>query len=284
MIFNNRIFKAQDIKIILGQKTLVMGIVNVTPDSFSDGGETYSLENAVNCARQMEADGADIIDIGGESTRPGSESVSLDEELRRIIPVIEALQDEVNLPISIDTYKAEVAYRAMEAGANIINDISAGTFDPQIPALAAEFGAGVILMHIKGTPRDMQRDPKYDNLMLEISTYLDNAVERFVSAGVSRDSILVDPGIGFGKLLEHNLELMRRAGELRKLAAGVLLGPSRKSFLGLLTGAPVKDRVSETISAAVTGALCGADVIRVHDVKPVVRALKVADAIMRDCG
>lgn len=258
-----------------------MGIINVTPDSFSDGGEAYELDSAVDRAEQMIADGADIIDIGGESTRPGSETVSLDEEIRRGIPVIEMLAKRTTAILSIDTYKAEVARRALEAGAHIVNDISAGTFDDAMPDIVAQYGAGVVLMHIKGTPRNMQKDPVYDDLIGEIRQYLTAAVARFESAGVNPDHILVDPGIGFGKTLDHNLELIRRLGEFRGLGAGILLGVSRKSFIGLLTDRPVDDRLAGTIAAVVAGVFAGADVMRVHDVAMVVDALKVTDAITR---
>jgi dihydropteroate synthase len=268
----------------LGQKTLIMGIVNVTPDSFSDGGEAYSLNDAVNRAFQLELDGADILDIGGESTRPGSASVSLVEELRRVIPVIEALQGRLKIPISVDTCKSLVARRALEAGAKIINDISSGMFDSEMPSIAREFNAGVVLMHMQGTPRTMQKNPQYDDLMTEVRQFLSDAIKRFTDAGVDRENILVDPGIGFGKTLQHNLELIRRSGEFQDLAAGVLIGPSRKSFLGLLTDNPVDQRVESTVSSAVCAAIYGADIVRVHDVEAVNEALKVADAIKEICS
>jgi len=274
-----RCFKAGDLTLSLGGRTLVMGIVNVTPDSFSDGGEVYDLQSAVNRAIQHETDGADILDIGGESTRPGSDPVPLEEELRRVIPVIEALQGRVRIPISIDSCKAEVARQALAAGARIVNDISSGSFDPAIVGVVAEFSAGVVLMHIKGTPRNMQQNPEYGDLVGEIKGFLTDAVSRFEAGGVSRDHILVDPGIGFGKNLSHNLELIRRLREFQGIAAGVLLGPSRKSFIGTLTGKPVEERLPGSIAAVVAGAMAGADIVRVHDVRPVVEALKVADAI-----
>jgi dihydropteroate synthase len=274
-----RCFKAGDLTLSLGGRTLVMGIVNVTPDSFSDGGEVYNLQSAVNRAIQHETDGADILDIGGESTRPGSDPVPLEEELRRVIPVIEALQGRVRNPISIDSCKAEVARQALAAGARIVNDISSGSFDPAIVGVVAEFSAGVVLMHIKGTPRNMQQNPEYGDLVGEIKGFLTDAVSRFEAGGVSRDHILVDPGIGFGKNLSHNLELIRRLREFQGIAAGVLLGPSRKSFIGTLTGKPVEERLPGSIAAVVAGAMAGADIVRVHDVRPVVEALKVADAI-----
>lgn len=274
-----RLFRARDIQLQFGQKTLIMGIVNVTPDSFSDGGKAFNLNDAVECAMALEAEGADIIDIGGESTRPGSDAVTMVEELRRVMPVIEALQGRLRVPISIDTCKAMVARRALEAGVQIINDISAGSFDEEMPATAAEFEAGVVAMHIQGTPRTMQKNPKYHNLIDDVRRFLIEAVARFEHAGVSRDSILVDPGIGFGKNLQHNLELIRRCGEFQDIAAGVLVGPSRKSFLGMLTNNPVENRLESTIAAVVCAVIYGADVVRVHDVAAVRDALKVADAV-----
>ncbi len=256
-----------------------MGIVNVTPDSFSDGGKAYNLNDAVDLAMKLEAEGADIIDIGGESTRPGSASVSMVEELRRVLPVIEALQGRLRIPISIDTCKAMVARRALEAGVHIINDISAGSFDEEMPATVTEFKTGVILMHMQGTPRTMQKNPSYDNLIEDVRRFLIEAVYRFENAGLSQDYILVDPGIGFGKNLQHNLELIRRCGEFQNIASGVLVGTSRKSFLGMLTNNTVENRLESTIASVVCAAIFGADVVRVHDVRAVKDALKVADAV-----
>jgi dihydropteroate synthase len=266
----------------LGRRTLVMGIVNVTPDSFSDGGQAYRRHDAIDRALRLVDEGADIIDIGGESTRPGSEPLSLEAELERVIPVIDGLQGKIKVPISIDTHKSKVAAAAVEAGAEIINDISAGNFDPEMRKVAADTGVGVVLMHIKGTPRDMQQNPAYEDVVSEIKDYLEAAVGVFELVGVPREKILVDPGIGFGKNLEHNLMLIRYLKEFQGIAAGVLVGPSRKSFLGMLTGRPVEDRLAGTIAAVTLCAINKADVVRVHDVKPVVDALKVADAVVRN--
>jgi len=274
-----RIYIARNYRLTLGSRTLIMGIVNVTPDSFSDGGEALRTGAAVRRALQHQEDGADIIDIGGESTRPGAEPVSRQEELDRVIPVIETLAGQLKIPISIDTCKSEVARRALEAGASIVNDINGGTFDPEMSRVAAEFGSGAALMHIKGEPRNMQQNPTYNDLIGEIKGFLSTAVDRFIAAGVPRERILVDPGIGFGKKLEHNLEIIRRMGEFQGLGAGVLFGPSRKSFIGLITGRPSNERLPGTIASSVVGALAGADVVRVHDVKEVVEALKVVEAI-----
>ncbi len=276
---SSRYFVARKKRLRLGERTLVMGVVNVTPDSFSDGGEVYNVRKAIERALRLAEEGADIIDIGGESTRPGSEPVRLRDELGRVVPVITALEGKIDALISVDTVKSEVARQALTAGAHIVNDISGGRFDPETAHVAAEFEAGAVLMHIKGTPRDMQDDPRYEDLIGEVRAYLSEAADRFEIAGVLRTSIIVDPGIGFGKTVAHNLELIARCREFSDIAAGVMLGPSRKSFIGTLTGRPVKDRVEGTIAASVAGVLAGADMVRVHDVKQVVSALKVADAI-----
>ena len=274
-----RNLKAIDHELILGGRTLVMGIVNVTPDSFSDGGEAFALDAAVERGLRFVEEGADILDIGGESTRPGSDPVSLSEELSRVLPVIETLVKRTAVPISIDTCKSEVARLAIGAGACIVNDISAGNFNPEMKQVVAETGAAAVLMHIRGKPRDMQKNPVYNDLINEIRDYLIEAVNRFEAAGVSRDRILVDPGIGFGKTLQHNLELIANIAEFRGFAGGVMLGPSRKSFIGALTGKDVKERLPGTIAAVVAGTMRGADVVRVHDVKEVIEALKVSDSI-----
>ncbi|MCF7809469.1 dihydropteroate synthase [bacterium] len=277
---STRIFKARNLELTIGSRTLIMGILNVTPDSFSNGGETFGQDAALRKALEMIENGADIIDIGGESTRPGSLPVLADEEMRRVIPLIEEISKQSNVCISIDTNKSEVAREALNSGAHIINDISAGSFDKQITGVAADHSAGVILMHIKGTPRNMQQNPLYDDVVGEIKEYLKNAVKRFEDAGVSRESILVDPGIGFGKNLEHNLELIRNIAEFREIAAGTLIGTSRKSFIGLLTGRDVKNRLAGTLASVVCSVMYGADVVRVHDVKAVADALKVVDELV----
>ena len=267
----------------LGKKTLVMGILNVTPDSFSDGGESFTLDSAISNALQLEADGANIIDIGGESTRPGSDPVSTEEELRRVIPIIEELSKQLKIPISVDTYKSDVAEAAIRSGARIVNDISGGSFDPGMPKLVLDTSVGVILMHIKGEPKNMQIDPTYRDVRIEVGDFLRDAVRKFTSIGVPKENIMVDPGIGFGKRFEHNISLMKGSNEFRELSAGVLVGSSRKSFLGKITGNEVSNRVSESVSAAVISVMYGADVVRVHDVKEVVHAVRVADAF-RDIG
>jgi len=264
------------------QKTYIMGILNVTPDSFSDGGQYFDKSSAIKRAIQMAEDGADIIDIGGESTRPGSESVPLEEELRRTLPVIEALAKEIKIPISIDTYKSEVARRALDAGASMVNDISGLKFDPEMPHIVCKYGVPVIIMHIKGTPKDMQKNPVYEALIPEIMDYLRESIERAREAGIPEDRIIIDPGIGFGKTFEQNLEIIHNLHEFTFLEKPVLIGPSRKAFIGKILGdAPVTDRIEGTAAAVAISIMNGANIVRVHDVKEMVRVVKVADAIKR---
>lgn len=259
-----------------------MGILNVTPDSFSDGGFFFDRAKAVTQALRMVEDGADIIDIGGESTRPGAEAVTLDEEVRRTIPVIEALAGTVRVPLSIDTYKAEVARRALEAGASMVNDISGLRFDPGMAEMVAGYGVPVIVMHIRGTPRDMQRNPVYDALIPEILDYLRGSVEIAVRAGVSEERIIVDPGIGFGKTFDHNLQIIRNLGEFSVLGRPVAVGVSRKAFLGKILGdAPPLERLEGSAAAVAISVFNGAGMVRVHDVKEMARVVKVADAVRR---
>jgi dihydropteroate synthase len=266
----------------LGKRTLVMGVLNLTPDSFYDGGRYTSLERALARAEQMIADGADILDIGGESTRPGAEPVPLEEELRRTLPVIEALAARYDIAISIDTTKSEVARRALQAGAHIVNDISGMSFDPRMPEVVAEAGALVILMHIKGTPKTMQQNPTYDDVVREVCDALAQHAERAQRAGIPKENIWLDPGIGFGKTLEHNLQLLRHLPTLKSLGYPVLVGTSRKSFIGqILGGLPPEERLEGTLATLALAVAWGADVVRVHDVKEAVRAVKVADALVR---
>jgi len=267
----------------IGKRTLIMGIVNVTPDSFSDGGRYTTVEAAVAYAERLAAEGADILDIGGESTRPGADPVPLDEELRRVIPVVKAVRQALpEVCISVDTYKARVAREALEAGADMINDVSALRFDPEMASVVAEVGVPVVLMHMKGTPKTMQQNPTYGDVVREILAFLRERIEFAVSQGIARDRVIVDPGIGFGKRPEHNTEILQRLGELRELGRPILLGTSRKSFLGALTKRPVEKRLEETIASVVVGVLHGADIVRVHDVAPLKHALAVADAVRYD--
>ena len=265
-----------------GERTLVMGVLNVTPDSFSDGGEFFSLERAVAHAEQMIAEAADIIDIGGESTRPGSAFVSEGEELERVIPVIERLATKSPVPISIDTTKSSVARVAIAAGAEIVNDISGLRFDPLIADEAARAKAGLVLMHSRGTPKDMQQLPPVDDIMSEVIGELRKSVLVAEERGVAHANIAIDPGIGFGKTLDQNLELIARLDQLTREFADlpILIGTSRKSFLGkLLNGAPAEQRLHGTIASVVVSVLNGAHIVRVHDVKAAVEAIKVADAV-----
>jgi dihydropteroate synthase len=265
----------------LRQRTLVMGIVNVTPDSFSDGGSYASVDDAVKHAIQMVADGADLLDVGGESTRPGSEAVPADEEQHRIVPVIQRITlDLPDTPVSVDTRKADVALAALDAGATIVNDISAGG-DPAMFDVVRDSGAGMILMHMKGEPKTMQEDPTYYDVVAEVRGFLGERVESAIAAGIDREQLCVDPGIGFGKNLQHNLELLHDIGAFHHLGVPVLVGPSRKRFIGTLTGAEVDDRIEGTAGAVAWCAARGVDIVRVHDVKEMTRIVRVVDAIAR---
>ena len=263
------------------ERTHIMGVLNVTPDSFSDGGRFLEKDRAVEQGIRMAEAGADIIDVGGESTRPFSEPVSADEEMNRVIPVIESLSREINIPISIDTYKSVVAREALSAGASIINDITALRGDPEMAGLASRQGVPVILMHMKGTPSDMQKNPTYDDLMGEIISFLMESARMAISHGIKKDMIIVDPGIGFGKTFDHNLQIIKELGQLKGTGYPVLIGPSRKAFIGEITGRPPSERDVGTISAIVAGILNGADIVRVHNVEMAKDAVAVADAIKR---
>lgn len=249
------------------QLPLLMGILNVTPDSFSDGGQFDQLDAAVQQGLQLAEDGADIIDIGGESTRPGAEPVSLDDELQRTIPVIKQLSGKTSIPISIDTTKAEVARQAMDAGALIVNDISGLTFDPDMMSVCAKTDAAVCAMHIKGTPQTMQQDPSYEDVELQVTQFLRDRLDECVAAGISLQRICIDPGIGFGKTADHNLTLMQSIKSMQEeLRRPVLIGHSRKRFLSKLLGRPVEERVFGTVGVSIALAQNGADILRVHDV------------------
>lgn len=264
-------------------KTCVMGVINVTPDSFSDGGLYYRRDAAVEHALRLADEGADIIDIGGESTRPGSEPVSPDEEIQRTIPVIEILAKKVNIPISIDTCKAAVAKRALDAGASIVNDISGLRADPEMPEVIARQKVPVVIMHIKGKPKDMQVNPVYEALIPEIMDYLRGGIMLAVESGIKEDMIILDPGIGFGKTFDQNLEILKNLNEFALLGKPLLVGPSRKAFIGKILGdLPASDRLEGTAAAAAIAIMNGANIIRVHDVKEMVRVARVADAIRRE--
>lgn len=257
-----------------GQRTFVMGIINVTPDSFSGDGLAGDAGAAVTRAQEMEAAGADILDIGGESTRPGSTPITAEEELRRVLPALERIVAVVKVPVSIDTYKAEVARRAVAAGASLINDVWGLKQDPALARVAAGRHVGLVLMH-------NQRGTCYVDLVAEVLASLRWSLRRAVAAGVPPENLIVDPGIGFGKVLEHNLELMRRLRELRSLGHPVLLGTSRKSMIGLVLGLPPEQRVEGTAATVALGIAGGADIVRVHDVAPMVRVCRMTDAIVR---
>ncbi len=257
-----------------------MGILNVTPDSFSDGGSFMKVDTAVEHAINMVEEGADIIDIGGESTRPGSDAITVSEEIERVIPVIEKLSDRIRVPLSIDTYKAEVAQKAIDAGASIINDISGLRFDPDMPGVVSRNEVPVVIMHIKGTPKNMQTKPIYGNLIEEIIEYLEESILIAEKAGIHDEKIIVDPGIGFGKTFEDNLEIIKELSEFKRLGKPVLIGASRKAFIGKVLGdVAVGDRVEGTAATVAISIMNGADIVRVHDVKEMKRVAKVSDAI-----
>ncbi|HHK67139.1 dihydropteroate synthase [Candidatus Acetothermia bacterium] len=263
-------------------RVLVMGVLNVTPDSFYDGGIYAQPTAAVKRGLQMETDGADIIDIGGESSRPGAESIPLQEELDRVIPVIEGIRKRSDALISVDTTKAEVAAEALSAGATMVNDISALRFDPQMPMVVAKSGAALVLMHMLGTPATMQHSPAYGDVVEEIRSFLAERISYAVKAGVAQERIVLDPGIGFGKLLSHNIAIIRRLNRLTDLGAPILIGVSRKSFIGEILGLPPEERLEGTIAASAIAIMNGADIIRVHDAKEGRRAADVAFRLRED--
>lgn len=263
----------------LGPWPWVMGIVNVTPDSFSDGGRYLDADDAVAHGHALVAEGADCLDVGGESTRPGAAPVDADTECARVGPVIAALARTVAVPLSIDTSKAAVAAAACAAGATCINDVTAGTGDPGLLDVAAGTGAALVLMHMQGTPGTMQRAPRYDDVVDEVRHYLQARCEAARRAGVQDAQLVIDPGLGFGKTPAHNLALLRHLDAIAALGRPVLIGPSRKSFIGAVLDAPVADRLAGTLAACVAGVLGGATIVRVHDVAPTVRAVRMAAAI-----
>ncbi|MFQ6067273.1 MAG: dihydropteroate synthase [bacterium] len=268
-------------KMDLARKVAVMGILNLTPDSFYNGGKYAAESRALKRAEEMLKEGADLIDIGGESTRPGAKEVRVEEEIRRVIPVISKIRDLFEVPLSIDTYKAKVAKEALEAGVDMVNDISGLRFDPQLKEIVARFRAGVVLMHIKGTPRDMQNSPQYGSLMGEIISYLSESIRLAQTTGIDLEKIAVDPGIGFGKTVEHNLQILNHLGELRSLGRPILIGASRKSFIGAILGLPLEERLEGSLAAASLAVMQGAKIIRTHDVKPTRRAVDLTQAIIQ---
>ncbi len=265
----------------LDERTHLMGILNVTPDSFSDGGMFFTPDKAISHGIDLVSQGADIIDIGGESTRPGAKPLPEDEELRRVIPVIEGLSARIDVPISIDTYKSSIAERAIEAGAQMINDISGLKFDPEMADVAAKHDVPIVLMHIRGTPEVMQSDVHYDCLLTEIMEYLEEGIEIAEEAGVDTNQIIVDPGIGFGKTVDHNLKIIHHLAELKSLGKPIMLGVSRKSFIGKILDAEVDQRIEGTLASISAAIMNGANILRVHDVAPARKAAQMVDAILR---
>jgi dihydropteroate synthase len=260
----------------------LMGIVNVTPDSFSDGGLFLDSERAIEHGRALAAAGAEVLDVGGESTRPGAAAVTAEEELRRVEPVVAALAGEEGpgADVSVDTSKAVVAASALDAGATMVNDVTALRADPDLGELCAERDAEIILMHMQGTPRTMQESPTYGDVVDDVKAFLVERIEHAVASGISEERVWVDPGIGFGKTVEHNLELLRRLGELRELGRPLVVGTSRKSFIGRITGREAHERLGGTIASNVLALAAGADMLRVHDVAELRDAVRVADAIL----
>ena len=264
-----------------GERTHVMGILNVTPDSFSDGGQFLDVQQAVEHAKLMVEEGATLVDIGGESSRPGATPVSTTQEMTRVLPVIRAVTDALDIVISIDTSKAEVARKALEAGAHIVNDITALRGDAEMVSVVAKMDAGLILMHMKGTPRTMQQTPQYADVVRDVHSSLSRSVQFAEAHGVATERIIIDPGIGFGKTTKHNIELLKRLSEFRSLEKPLLIGTSRKSFIGNILNAPVNERIEGTVATVCWAITHGADIVRVHDVKANVRAALMTDAFCR---
>ena len=277
---NKKSFRIGKKKFDLISNTLVMGIINVTPDSFFDGGKYNHKDQAVKRISEMIADGADVIDIGGLSSRPGSKPVSLEEELERTITVIESVSNNFDTLISIDTYRSEIALEAILAGAHMVNDISSFNMDKNMAGMAADKGVSVTLMHMQGKPEDMQKNPQYENVVDEIYEYLDGKASTAIDAGVSPDKIMLDPGIGFGKTLDHNLSILNKISEFRSMGYPIMMGASRKAFIGTILDLPAEDRLEGSLAAAVWSVVNGVNILRVHDVVETVRAVKIARSIM----
>jgi len=275
-------------KFKLGKRTIVIGVLNITPDSFSDGGEHFSVDNAVKHAFSMEKNGADVIDIGGESTRPGATSISMKEEMDRIFPVIEQLVGEISIPISIDTYKSKIAKNALDLGVDMINDISALQADKNLANIVADYEVPICLMHMKGNPKKMQINPLYDNVVKEIHDFLKERAKFALFCNIKKENIIVDPGIGFGKRtgkgIEDNCEILRRLSELKDLGFPIMVGTSRKKFIGNVCGddnlLPVSDRLEGSLASACIAVVNGADILRVHDVKETRRCIDLIDCIL----
>jgi len=260
--------------------TRIMGILNLTPDSFYDGNRYFYIDAALKQAVKMYRDGANIIDIGGESTRPGSDPVSIDEEMDRVLEPLVRIKKEIPVPVSIDTYKSEIAEEACKAGAEIVNDISGITFDPKMFDVLIKYDVKVVIMHIKGTPKNMQANPYYDNVISEIKSFLAERIEYAEKKGIKPEKIIVDPGIGFGKRLEDNLKIIKYLDKFKPLGKQVLIGVSRKSFIGKILDVEPEERLEGSLAASIMAVVNGANIVRVHDVKETVRALKVAESII----
>lgn len=266
--------------ISLGQRTIVVGVLNVTPDSFSDGGRNFEPVRAIDRGLEMEAEGAHIVEVGGESTRPGASRISVDEELSRVLPVINALSGRLRVPISVDTCKSEVARRALDAGASIVNDVSALRFDPAVGNAVADHRAALVLMHMRGEPATMQKIEPSVNILAEIETDLRAAIKAAEERGVGREQLVIDPGIGFGKTLEQNLEIINHLDRFESFGLPLMIGTSRKSFIGRLTGRAENARVLGTAASVAASIIRGAHIIRVHDVKEMAEVAGIADAIV----
>lgn len=284
MFSGSRLWRIASGTLEITRPPLLMGILNVTPDSFSDGGEFLESRAAIEHGLALVEDGADLLDIGGESTRPGSDPVPEDEQIRRVEPVIRELAPRIGVPISIDTTSARVAARALEAGAAIVNDISGLTFDPEMIPVCRDAGAGVVCMHIQGTPRTMQLNPHYDDVVRDVRDFLAARLEHLEAHGIPRERVVIDPGIGFGKTAGHNLELLSHVREFKELGRPVLYGHSRKRFLAKLVGRPVDERTGGTIGVSIALAMQQADILRVHDVRATRDALVAWDAIASRAG
>ncbi|MFQ5794493.1 MAG: dihydropteroate synthase [Candidatus Bipolaricaulia bacterium] len=267
----------------LGKRTLIMGILNVTPDSFYDGGRYNQVEVAVRHALEMVEAGADLIDVGGESARPGSDPIPADEEFRRVLPVIRAIREQSDVPISIDSYKAEVAEAALAAGADWVNDIGALRLDERMVEVVAERQIPVVLMHMQSVPKTMQQHPTYDDVVDDIIRFFKERIAFAIAAGIFETHIIIDPGIGFGKTVTHNIEILHRLDEFRSLGRPILIGTSRKSFLEAISDLPITERLAGTIASNAIAIMNGADIIRVHDVKEMKRAVEIVDAVKYGC-
>ena len=284
-MMRGRLWKIGDRTFDLSRQGLIIGVLNVTPDSFSDGGKFFAAEKAIEHGLKMAADGADIVDVGGESTRPGAEPIAADEELRRVIPVIEKLRTKIDVPISIDTSKTEVALAALQAGASIVNDVTGGRGDEGMLPLIAETKSALIIMHMQGTPRTMQKQPRYNEVVSEVADFFRQQYACAIGCNIDPMAIAFDPGIGFGKTLDHNLELLAQLERLRAHDRPLVIGVSRKSFLGKLIESPdMDDRGAPAVALTALLRMRGADVFRVHDVKENVSALRVTEAILGRTG